>query len=58
MKTCGIFCILAAVVIIANVIMTYYMSVENTMKNYEKQLSPELSMKYIHIANERKNIYF
>jgi len=57
MKLCGFTCILASVVIIANVVMTYYMNVENTMKEYEQQLSPELREKYIRIANDRKQIY-
>lgn len=57
MKLCGFTCILASIVIVANVVMTYYMSVENTMKEYEQQLSDELREKYIRIANERKQIY-
>ena len=57
MKLCRFTCILASIVIIANMVMTYYMSVENTMKEYETQLSPELREKYIQIANERKQIY-
>ena len=57
MKLCGFTCILASIVIIANVVMTYYMSVENTMKEYEQQLSPELREKYVRIANDRKQIY-
>jgi uncharacterized protein YacL len=57
MKLCGFTCILASIVIVANMVMTYYMSVENTMKKYETQLSPELRKKYVQIANERKQIY-
>ena len=58
MKTCSITCIVASVILLSNIVMTYLMSVNSTMKQYEIQLPPELIEKYKEIADNRKQIYF
>lgn len=57
MAICGISCIFAIVIIIANIAMTYFMSINPTMKEYESQLPPELIVKYREIAQERFQLY-
>lgn len=57
MAVCGISCLFAIILIVANIAMTYFMSINPTMKEYESQLPPELISKYKEIAQERFQLY-
>lgn len=58
MKICGFTCIFAAIIVVSMIIMTLFMTGNETMVKYEKQLPPELRKKYYDIVKERRTIYY
>jgi uncharacterized protein YacL len=54
---CGITCVLAIVIIISKIVMSFSVANDPQIKQYEKQFTPELQAVYKRIAKERLSIY-
>lgn len=57
-QACSISCMFSAMLIIAMIIMTGSMSSSQTIKNYEKELPPNLKKTYDQIKDERTRIFY
>jgi len=55
---CAITCIFSAVVLVAMIFMTNWMTVNETTQNYKKQLPEALRKTYSEIVNERTQIFY
>jgi len=57
-EPCPITCIFSAVVVVGMFFMTKWMSVNDTAKNYEKQLPESLKKTYSEIVQDRTQIFY
>jgi hypothetical protein len=55
---CGITCFIAAVIVAAMVIMTFFISMDEDIQAYESTMSPELRQIYRQIVQERRSIFY